>query len=151
MGWLCSSWLIPRHGVLHSARVNGLKQTVAWLLLALWVPVTSHCPLETVLDHEVLSCCSHETETPPVPHHEDDCATDSCATLEAGLFKTEDSQPLVTTVALGLPVPLPEPLDLVQNDFSLAPHHCTAPPELPGIWQFLLRAAPSPRAPSCLV
>lgn len=123
-------------------------QAIALTLLAIWVPATLHCQLESLPGLEsLLSCCQHE-DSPSPAHHAEECAMDSCADLESGLYKLPE-HPVVFA-------PLPVSARVSLNDVSLAnPRDLTServpapPPRLaPASWQFVTRAAPSVRAPS---
>lgn len=66
--------------------VNWLRRIVALVLLALWVPATSHCAIGTILDwtadEHCLAACSHEAAG-----DDGHPANDVCATLENGAIK----------------------------------------------------------------
>jgi hypothetical protein len=124
------------------------RNAIAIVLLALWVPATAHCQMQSVLEWELLSCCTHEEAPSSTAPHQDDCSSDVCAAVESGLYKLRDEPCL-------LPVP-PQVVELVPT----APVEDTlnvlrlsagtpAPPEVSPSWIFTLRAAPAPRAPSC--
>ena len=120
---------------------------VAIVLLALWVPATAHCQLESLRELEMLSCCTLEDDSFSTAHHEDDCATDACAAVESGLYKLQDEQCLA-------PDP-PQVIDvthatLVEDTLEVprVSEATLAPPEFLHSWLFTLRAAPAPRAPS---
>jgi hypothetical protein len=134
--------------------VNRLRTILSLLLALVWLPVTVHCLLESLPGIDFLSCCLHDDSKPePATAHQDnDCETDACATVESGLYKQEDSpgaglvNPLVTQadwdVKMGHEI-LANPLA------ASAPS--TSPPELSAFWQFSLRTASQPRAPSSAV
>ncbi len=67
--------------------MSWFRRILALVLLALWVPATSHCAVETVLgwvnDH-CLSACSHGSAS---GDHADAPVADACATVEGGDFK----------------------------------------------------------------
>ena len=67
--------------------VNWLHRIIAFVLLAFWLPATSHCAIETVLgsinDH-CLSACAHEHADGTTHTH---LAADSCELVESGAFK----------------------------------------------------------------
>ena len=77
--------LTPRTFWLGSGSVNWLRRIVALVLLALWVPATAHCALETVLDwaaqDHCAAACSHGVGESDLP------LGDACATLEKGAIK----------------------------------------------------------------
>ena len=63
--------------------MTGFRRLLALVLLALWVPATSHCAVETVLgwvNEYCFSACGHTGE-------ESHPVADACATLEEGDFK----------------------------------------------------------------
>lgn len=83
-------------------RVNWLRRICALVLLALWVPATSHCAVETVLDwaadEHCVAACAHDASE--AAEH---VANDACATLEGGAIKAQLGQlvapaPSYTTV-----------------------------------------------------
>lgn len=83
--------------------VNWLRRICALVLLALWVPATSHCAVETVLewaaDEHCVAACSHDASASA-----DHVANDACATLEGGAIKAQLGQlvapaPIYTVLA----------------------------------------------------
>lgn len=113
------------------------RSIVACVLLALWLPATLHCSLEQAgLLGEKDGCV-------------DRCATDNCGVLETGLLKlTTDTvkvpAPSVLTCLCCLREITPETIIVP----LVSPERTNSPPELAGTWQFAVRAAPPPRAPS---
>ena len=128
--------------------VSRLKTGLTLLLAVLWLPMTVHCQLESIGGFEFLSCCIHSEAAQDSAHHDADCQTDSCATVEAGHYRHEDSQhtPMQLVLALiltdWLPGELLPPVSVATVSVS------SAPPELPKVWQFSCRTALPPRAPS---
>jgi hypothetical protein len=119
-----------------------LSQFLALFLLALWLPATQHCALEAA---EVLT----DSCTAPCAN-----GTDNCGTIEDGAYKpsttvmTAPAPALVADVshlgqALVLPAAASAPAFLAGAPASRAPDWVLT-------WQFVRRAAPSPRAPSLL-
>jgi hypothetical protein len=116
------------------------------VLVTLWVPATVHCKLEELPGLQFLSCCDHGESA---PHQDDDCAVDACAVVEGGLYKVAnpkvDIHAPATVVVLDL-------FDLEVSDPDAARFRIRQlsekSPDLPLTWQFTLRAALSPRAPS---
>ena len=125
-----------------------LRNAVALLLLALWLPATLHCAIEaaTACAPESRAGCEH------TPHHPDeDCTSDVCATLESGSYR-------IATAGLQLlpPALTPDPAFL-RALILLAAHTETAPPvaaraqpppELPRRWHLVHRTVAPARAPS---
>ena len=126
--------------------VRRLTQSVAVLLLALWVPATMHCALETVPGFSFLQWCCAGNEA-PLPDH--DCSQDSCGAVESGFYKIEDNPTVAPAVALLLAFAGWE--CVAEPPAEFAPHFApvsSAPLELPRCWQFSYRTALPPRAPS---
>jgi hypothetical protein len=130
--------------------MSTIRTALTILLAIFWLPVASHCLLlEVTSGLESLSCCTHPDATDSATHHEDDCATDSCTTVEnakyQAAFQRVTVPPLDTHVLFEL-LPLLEPtltskvISAHQSDDALA--------RLPVAWQFSTRTALPPRAPS---
>ena len=125
-----------------------LRNILVVTLAVLWLPVSVHCELEEIPALSFLSCCPEENSA---PHQDDDCETDGCAVVESGLYKIEErlvSLPApVLVLAVFLGGLLETPLSAPELPVKCSPSGIV-PPEIPRTWQFSLRAAPSPRAPS---
>jgi len=125
--------------------VKSLKTLLTLLLVTIWPLAMSHCKLEQLPGFEFLACATDADAT----HPETDCRTDSCASIESGLYKTEDTQqsvptpPSLTSEFLTTRLLAQTELASVRIDNFAPP-----PPELPKSWQFSIRTALSPRAPS---
>ena len=124
--------------------VKSFRTLLTLVLVALWPLATSHCDLEQ-LPGFAFFACTEESPT-AAPHQDNDCETDSCASIESGFYKTEDSQQVPTP-----PLALSELLTAVlvtelSSVSNFDPE--TIPLELSRNWQFSLRAALPPRAPS---
>jgi hypothetical protein len=126
--------------------------TVRWLkfiavvgLLGLWLAAVNHCRLEQIPALGFLSCCEEGGNS-----QDDDCQTDGCASLEDGLYKTENNQvQIVTPVFVLIEFPALQGKSVDGSDESGRSVLLNfAPPEFPTSWQFFLRAAAPPRAPS---
>jgi len=129
--------------------VKSFAKSVAVLMLALWVPVTMHCGLESLTGSEFLSCCPHDDAESQPAHQDNDCETDSCATVESGFYKVEDDPALTPALVLavcflGCDFLAEPPNDSTQQFLPVS----SSPPELPRFWQFSYRTALPPRAPS---
>lgn len=129
------------------ARVRPL---IALLLLALWLPVTQHCGLEAagVLGSEAECHISGDCEA---DHAKAPCDADNCQSVEDGAYKPSFSPRLVTGPSVlaclcCLRVISPETIVVP----LVSPARTNPPPELTPSWQFIARAAPSPRAPTAV-
>jgi hypothetical protein len=121
--------------------VRRAKALLALTLAVLWLPVTMHCALESVPGLDFLICCGHEGAT---PHEDDDCGADACATVEAGFYKLQDHDDLITDFT---------GIDLW--DGQITANHSVASLSHPARdvvgWQFASRTALLPRAPTILL
>ena len=125
--------------------VSKLARCFALMVLALWGLAAMHCKLEALPGMAFLRSCCFADSSSASPK---DCETDSCGAVEDGKYRPEElnaSAPhpvLVSALLLAaIEAPLPE---LMAHPFTVA----KPPPELPRSWQFSLRAALPPRAPS---
>ena len=126
--------------------VKSLRILLTLLLVAIWPLVTSHCSLEQMSGLEFLACAD---EADSAPHQENNCQTDSCASVESGFYKTEDGHHVVPPAPLS-PSPLLTAISLEAAQPAAVSRIVfdSAPPELLKVWQFSHRAAAPPRAPS---
>ncbi len=132
--------------MLHLLIVRMLKKVMVLLLVLAWVPLTSHCKLESIPGLEFLACLSDGDSH---NQQDSDCDDTECCQLEKSLYKTEKSH-------LVLPSPdfLPFSPALVVDLANALPDEVgvgmltTAPPELTKTWHFISRTASPPRAPS---
>lgn len=119
---------------------------MALLLAALWLPQTMHCQLARLgFTSEPSSCCDEHS----CSNSSCDCQSDVCKSIEAGhydLSKGSISVPLEAQVWIKTSGTADWWPDL--KPAASSPVTTGDPPELPRIWQFVFRAAPSPRAPS---
>ncbi len=125
--------------------VKPFRLFVAVLLLALWVPATSHCLMESAgLMPTVFSCT--DDCAPGAPGGQD--ADDACAALESASYKLSDDALAIISIC----PPVLALAFLLGESFSSAPSSpplpTIAPPALPVTWQFLQRAALPVRSPS---
>ena len=122
--------------------LKSLRTAITFVILALWPLATMHCKLETIPGLEFLRCPS-DTDT------KSDCQGDGCETVESALYKVPDNQniapePVVETVTLSALLECEDRSSVDHPGWLVT----AAPPELPKVWQFSLRAALPPRAPS---
>ena len=114
-------------------------------MLAVWLPVTSHCWLEQIPGLSFLVCCDHGDTA---PHQDSDCDTDGCASVENGFYKIEDAKVIALLPACVLVLHLTLLMEQSPPEISSGFLPTVAPPELGKTWQFSYRAAAPPRAPS---
>ncbi len=124
-----------------------MRAVAAVALASLWVTAGAHCLLASMPGFSFLRC--HD----PAPANSDrgsHCGDQACLTLESGLYVSA-AQAKAPAAALGMLVQQPAFVE------SLIPPDVTGgvltsvPPDLPKIWQFTLRTALRPRAPSLVV
>jgi hypothetical protein len=125
--------------------MESVRKMLVLVLLALWPVVTNHCRLELLPGLDFLAC---DTPEPASSHQSSDCETDGCATVESSLYKSEDGEVLV-----GKPSPIHADLPVALLSFSsgegpVEPVVETKRAGFRSKWQFALRAAALPRAPS---
>lgn len=130
----------------YNVNVRWLAKSVAWVLVAFWLPVTMHCALENVGGFQFLVCCLHGDTA---PHQDNDCSEDACAVVESGGYMVPSNRitlvpPLVLAAQLVAVAEAELPVSEIPRFSALS----TSPPELPSGWQFSLRAAAPVRAPS---
>ena len=125
-----------------------LKTIWVVALALLWVPITSHCQLESIPGlTALLACCDHEETA--APHEDQDCEQDACASVESGDYRTQEREAVLISpdlVSIEVSVVVVA-LSSMPDEVSLG-ILTTAPPEQHHIWQFAFRAALPVRAPS---
>ncbi len=138
-----------RSGI-NATDVRTLKTMLTLLLAILWLPVSSHCLfLEITSGFESLSCCTHADNKDKTAHHEDDCATDSCAVVEGAQYKSSIQRVTVPPLDMHVAFELPPLLVTTLESAAIAAHQTDdALVQLPVAWQFSFRTAAPPRAPS---
>jgi len=115
-------------------------------LVALWPLAVSHCDLEQLPGFQFLACVEGDAGA---SHQEDDCETDSCASVEGASYKPESGRlavptppgtlsPFLTAILLESARPAADTSVLFESASS----------SLPTSWQFSLRTALPVRAPS---
>ena len=117
---------------------------MAVLLALVWLPAANHCGLEHLPGLAFLAC---DGSAGGQSHQSQDCQTDGCASVESGHYRTE---PAVDAPAHALEVALLAVFSPVAPDIAFAPARATVsvPIAFPPSWQFTLRLALPPRAPS---
>lgn len=126
--------------------MSKLGKVVVLAVLALWGLATMHCKLEALPGLDFLKCCC-PGEPPPSGHT--DCESDGCGAVEEGGYRAEEqtaSAPLPPLLLADRSAVMAALLAELRNPDPVP----SPPPEIPRAWQFALRAARSPRAPSPL-
>ena len=132
-------------------RVKLLRSIVTVLLVAVWLPASSHTLLEYFeLIHQVHA--DHDTDSDG--SHEHDADNHEAADGKCALASTHVSVPGPNMVASSLLFGLlgvgsPSELHVERQPSGLAPPG-TAPPQLSARWQFSFRTALPARAPSLI-
>src|SRR4029434_7891904 len=108
-------------------------------LLVIWIPATSFCLVEKAGFVVSNGCCDDSGSTDSSP----------CCKLPSPSYKTDDNYRVAAILLLAEFI---TPVDLQDCDFESSGnrhiHADVSPPELCHTWQFCVRAAASPRAPS---
>lgn len=121
---------------------------MAIMLLALWVPVNSHCLLETAGLIPPDECCA-ESSNNSNSHTDSPC--DPGDMLDSDHARAEDSQAaLPLLVAAWLPLLFEPTAELILPARPACDSLSPAPPDLAAGWQFSSRAALPVRAPSLI-
>jgi hypothetical protein len=119
--------------------VRRLTTILAGALLVMWIPATSLCLAENAGLIASAGCCDDSRSTDSSP----------CCALASAAYKLDDKGQAVTPSP---PLAYVSLVDFGDSDFtSLDDGRIRAdvsPPELCPTWQFCLRAAAAPRAPS---
>ncbi len=139
----------------HPYVVRMFKTVLALALATIWLPMTSHCLLfETVMQSDFFACPGAATAdtTEPDQSPASDCDQDSCQVVENAQYKSSSAPviipPLNSQLLFEVPVPVSIPANVVQTGTNSAAGNLAV---LPAAWQFAVRTAPSPRAPSCII
>ncbi len=117
----------------------------AFCMALYWVPATAHCQLEA-LGLEFVSCADGCHDKAP-----SEAVHDGCDVFESGLYKSgidtiKVAPSLATVCACLICLHVPEPDS--ENGPAVATAETVRPRDWVPTWQFVQRAALSPRAPS---
>ena len=110
------------------------------VLLALWLPVTFHCELESIPGLEFVRCAA---DTP----NQSDCNDDGCCAVEKQQYKSEQYRKTMPVLVSISAAPFLNATHSLPDEVSLG-IFTAAPPELLKTWQFAFRTALPVRAPS---
>lgn len=123
-----------------------LKTVMTLALTASWLLAIDHCKLEQFPCFRFLACCGPEIGA---PLQDNDCETDGCAAVERGLYKSERTQSRLSAPILAVAVIPDRSLrEQAQRRSVRSDFPTTDPPGFSAPWQFSVRAAAPPRAPS---
>jgi hypothetical protein len=121
--------------------VNRPLRLLGLILALVWVPITSHCLWEDAPGLQVFKCVDQTTGQSESDSN--DCDGDVCSVLETADYKVSKTRTDVPPPFLNILFQL-SPLEAAPAEAPLPV--TAAPPRLP--WQFSVRTALSPRAPS---
>jgi hypothetical protein len=129
-------------------RVIPVRKLLALLLAVVWLPATAHCSLEAVGWHFGHDCVSAEHAGAGTGSDCDDCAV--CQSVERGCCASSTriavpTSPWTDAAAPDFCIRAVPPIQARDVPTAISPG---SGPPCP--WQFFLRAAPSPRAPSLI-
>ena len=110
------------------------------MMLALWLPATFHCQLESIPGLEFVRCSSDTS-------NQSDCKDDGCCAVEKSQYKSEQHRQTIPDFLPISSAPLLNQANTLPVGAGLG-ILTAAPPELVKTWQFAFRTASPPRAPS---
>ena len=123
-----------------------LKTILALCLAVLWTGIGKHCQLDVVPGLQFLACDSDAAS--PSGADPNGCCT-PCQSLEAGHYQSEKGSPEIPLPGVGLQAEVWfDPAEAAQPAEAPFLPRTLSRPDLPRAWQFSLRAAALPRAPS---
>jgi hypothetical protein len=128
--------------------ISGVRhfRSVFFALAAfLWLPVSTHCQLESFPGLEFLRCAV-DTQA---AGGGTDCGDSGCCAVEKAQYQSSHVRVTIPSPELLplLPVELTDITDILSDECSTVAF-TVEPPELPEQWQFVFRTASPPRAPS---
>jgi hypothetical protein len=135
---------LASYGIYHGVRK--LKTVMALLLALAWLPLTSHCLLESLTESELISCCAASSS------ESDDCSDKGCCSVESAYYQSlrhDDHAPAPVILLLSV-VSLPPMVEHALPDEVRLGILTAAPPEHARTWHFVSRTALPVRAPSFL-
>ena len=131
--------------MLHVTKVNRLKGIVSVIVLALWASCTIHCELEMFAPAKTSSCCQGDEQPGGKPTTPQSCV---CRAIASGGYIVQKNAPVAAPVpdAILVFTEITQSEDVLRE--AVVEELIFAPPELLKSWQFSLRTALPPRAPS---
>lgn len=145
-------WLNPHQPEVIYWEVKLAKQIFALGMVAFWSIMANHCALEVIPSLSFIAC-STDIQAEATQHLPTDCGDegDVCATVEGGNYRSEENPVLsqAPNVAFAFVRGLLSEIIPLQSLIGPALPELV-PPEFGQTWQFSLRTALAPRAPSLL-
>jgi hypothetical protein len=124
--------------LLKSVPMRRLRIMIAALLVICWWPATSLCLVESAGWIKISGCCDESSSTDQSP----------CCALASASYKHDDHAQSVCSPSVTLRAEFPSP-PIAASALPVVKHLVSvSPPELCRTWQFCIRAAANPRAPS---
>ena len=122
-----------------------MRTILCFCLAVVWLPVTAHCQLETLPGLELLRCASEAHDAPA----RGGCNDYGCCEVERSVYKTNQQRVALRSADLP-PVFILSLTVLLQNlpARQIQAIGNTPSPPFAECWQFVLRTASPPRAPS---
>jgi hypothetical protein len=139
---------LARLQIQHSLRaVTFVARLLALWLAAFWLPLTMHCQLAGMPTCQEKQACS---DHPCGCSDGGDCQSDVCKIVETGKYFSQKDTSLVPAASWDVTNPLERAAANFHGPMPVATltEATGAPPGWSQIWQFVLRAAPAPRAPA---
>ena len=136
------------HCAANRSAVFRLTKLAALLLVALWLPATLHCALESA-DVAFLTHDDHEHHhNVPADGHDDGGEAGHAIEYTAYTASAPSLRAPLPSDALSAVIAALAWSSAVNIEPPLSPARHAPPPELRVAWQFLFRAAPPVRAPA---
>jgi len=120
--------------------VRSINRVVALLMLAVWLPATSHCMLETAGIIPTDECC----QTPEFPTQDPHDCRDGCASFEDSFYKVKEQIPGdLTPFQILVSLPAIEPTVVAPSVMNSG-----WPPGALSLREFVIRTSQPIRGPS---
>lgn len=127
------------------------RNIILIVLVAIWLPATQHCGLAAA--GLIGAESSHDVDAGCCQTGDGSCAHDGCKVVESGLIKSDNEtikvpMPALAACACFLCLQLSPRFEATEPSFGVTASE--SPQHWVPVWQFVRRAAPLSRAPSCL-
>jgi hypothetical protein len=136
----------PAPSLLFRVQMGSIRKVTAFLLLALWLPVTQHCGLDAAGLVSATHVEQHASSCGEL------CVCDGCATIEDGAYRPSDTYVKVPPLSVCACIFCLQIASLASDDSPALPTGSfDRPPDWVTTWHIVRRAAPPSRAPTLLI